>query len=46
MIEVHDFGLTNFEGLLDYSHDHIHMQCMANLNDLSEQLAFIVNGEK
>ncbi len=34
-----------FKGLLDCSL-HIHMKWVANLNDSSEQLAFIVNGDK
>jgi hypothetical protein len=35
-----------FKGLLDCSHDHIHMKWMAKLNDSSEHLAFIMNGDK
>ncbi len=35
-----------FKGLLDCSHDHIHMKWVAELNDFSEHLAFIVNGDK
>ncbi len=35
-----------FKGLLDCGHDHIHMKWVANLNDSSEQLAFIVSGDK
>jgi hypothetical protein len=35
-----------FKGLLDYNHDHIHMKWMAKLNDSSEHLAFIMNGDK
>jgi hypothetical protein len=39
-----EFGA--FKGLLDCSHDHIHMKWVAKLNDSSEHLAFIVNGDK
>jgi len=35
-----------FKGLLYYGHDHIHMKWVVDLNDSSEQLAFIVNGDK
>jgi hypothetical protein len=34
-----------FKGLLDCSHDHIHMKWEVELNDFSEHLAFIVNGD-
>lgn len=32
--------------IIDYTHEHIHMKWVANLNDPSEQLAFIMNNEK
>ncbi len=32
--------------MLDFNHDHIHMQWVVNLNDNNRKLAFLVNAEK
>ncbi len=35
-----------FKSLPDYTHEHIHMKWVVDLNDYSEKNAFIVNNEK
>jgi hypothetical protein len=43
------FSINEFwacKGLLDCTHEHIHLKWVANLNDSNETLVFIVNNEK